>query len=187
MSECAEFEKWMSLAVDGLLGGEETSMLKAHLQRCAKCRRTWQAVREISSLLGSSPMAAPRPDFTARVMGRLSPRRSLWSRLGVSAAFVTFLAAFVQAFLTGLTGLLLAIAFVLLLWVLWSNTFLLHQMARWGVHVFSLCEFGLRFLTLLLRPLLIPVSLSIGALYLLLILMLWFTLRYRKVLTLPLL
>jgi predicted anti-sigma-YlaC factor YlaD len=85
--QCSEISEWMSLYLDGLLGQEQAAQLQAHLAQCEACREEWEAMRSLSSLLKTEPMAIPAPDFAARVAQRVhqreARRRRLYSSLGV--------------------------------------------------------------------------------------------------------
>ena len=85
--QCSESSEWMSLHLDGLLDQEQALRLEAHLAACEACRQEWEAMRWLSSFLKAEPVAAPKPDFTARIALRLrqreARRRRLHSSIGV--------------------------------------------------------------------------------------------------------
>ena len=64
----------MSERLDGRLSEGEMTALDDHLQRCASCRARWQVMQRLSLLLQSAELAAPPPDFTARVIRQLQAR-----------------------------------------------------------------------------------------------------------------
>ena len=57
MSDCGEYEKLISLYVDGELPEPEKTGLEAHMAECSRCRRLCDAFRAISLSLGEE--AAP--------------------------------------------------------------------------------------------------------------------------------
>jgi anti-sigma factor RsiW len=61
----------MSEWIDGRLPQSGVAVASQHIQTCSVCRARWQTLRQVSSVLRSSEMAQPPPDFTARVMRRL--------------------------------------------------------------------------------------------------------------------
>jgi len=84
---CSESSEWMSLYLDGLLSWEQAQHLQAHLAQCEACRKEWEAMCWLSSFLKAEPVAAPAPDFAAKVALRLrqreARRRRLYSGMGV--------------------------------------------------------------------------------------------------------
>ncbi len=65
MSDCGEYEKLISLYVDGELPEPEKTGLEAHMAECSRCRRLCDAFRAISLSLGEE--AAPA-GFSSGVM-----------------------------------------------------------------------------------------------------------------------
>ncbi len=66
------YHEWLNLDADGLLAGEERTLLNEHLASCADCRRERQELAALEGLLQSSALAV-RPDFKETVMASLQP------------------------------------------------------------------------------------------------------------------
>lgn len=57
MNDCAKYEEWISLSLDGELTESQKTELAAHLELCPRCRRLDEAFRAVSSTL--EPTQAP--------------------------------------------------------------------------------------------------------------------------------
>lgn len=66
------YREWLNLDADGLLAGEERTLLNEHLASCADCRREREELAALEGLLRSSAVAV-RPDFKETVMASLQP------------------------------------------------------------------------------------------------------------------
>lgn len=66
------YREWLNLDADGLLAGEERTLLNEHLASCAGCRREREELAALEGLLRSSAVAV-RPDFKETVMASLQP------------------------------------------------------------------------------------------------------------------
>ncbi len=66
------YREWLNLDADGLLAGEERTLLNEHLASCAECRREREELSALEGLLRSSALAV-RPDFKETVMASLQP------------------------------------------------------------------------------------------------------------------
>jgi len=80
----------MSLRLDAILSEEDERALVAHLSTCPVCRREWELMQSACQAFVGVSMAAPSPQFTARVMERVR-RRSVWlilARGGLSLLLV---------------------------------------------------------------------------------------------------
>lgn len=66
------YREWLNLDADGLLAGEERTLLNEHLDSCAVCRREREELAALEGLLRSSAVAV-RPDFKETVMASLQP------------------------------------------------------------------------------------------------------------------
>lgn len=73
---CREASGLMSLGLDHRLTQGQVAELQDHLVGCPRCRREWEAMQRVSSLLMGAPLAAPPAEFTANVMGRLAQREA---------------------------------------------------------------------------------------------------------------
>lgn len=66
------YQEWLNLDADGLLAGEERTLLNDHLASCAECRREREELAALEGLLRSSAVAV-RTDFKETVMASLQP------------------------------------------------------------------------------------------------------------------
>src|SRR5687767_12461862 len=66
------YREWLNLDADGLLAGEERTLLNEHLASCADCRGEREELAALEGLLRSSAVAV-RPDFKETVMASLQP------------------------------------------------------------------------------------------------------------------
>jgi predicted anti-sigma-YlaC factor YlaD len=77
LAECAHSERMtalMSLALDGLLDGEDRQRLEQHMSTCATCQDEWQGMVQVSALFESSPAVGPPLGFAVRVERRLADK-----------------------------------------------------------------------------------------------------------------
>lgn len=66
------YREWLNLDADGLLEGEERTLLNEHVASCAECRREREELAALEGLLRSSALAV-KPDFKETVMASLQP------------------------------------------------------------------------------------------------------------------
>jgi predicted anti-sigma-YlaC factor YlaD len=66
------YREWLDLDADGLLAGEERTLLNDHLASCAECRSEREELAALEGLLRSSALAV-RPDFKETVMASIQP------------------------------------------------------------------------------------------------------------------
>jgi predicted anti-sigma-YlaC factor YlaD len=108
---CRTASSLMSLQLDGGLPPRELARLSRHLERCARCRAMWVAMRSAHGVLERPPWCEPPPGLTERVLARLpSDRRGVvplapaWVRASrvVLAAMVLLFAGLIA--LTSLLG-----------------------------------------------------------------------------------
>lgn len=66
------YREWLNLDADGLLAGEERTLLDEHLSSCADCRREREELVALDGLLKRTSVAV-RPDFRETVMAALPP------------------------------------------------------------------------------------------------------------------
>jgi len=103
----------MSLALDGLLPEQDRRRLEQHLDVCPSCRGEWEAMREIETLFGGSPMVGPPLGFAIRVERRLAEQDRRRRRLFGGMAVVTS-----GLSLAGLTvGVLLILVAAVVAWL----------------------------------------------------------------------
>lgn len=81
MADHAEMTVMMSLALDGMLSSEEQKAFEGHLRSCVGCQGHWVRWQQVDALLAAEPVAAPAPDFSARVLERVSQRGQRQRRL----------------------------------------------------------------------------------------------------------
>lgn len=68
---CSRVEELMSLKLDGEASQEQVEVLEEHLRSCSQCRRSWESVRGLSTVLRSTPMARPSRSLVDAVMQRI--------------------------------------------------------------------------------------------------------------------
>ena len=73
------YREWLNLDADGLLAGEERTLLNEHLASCAECRSEREELAALEGLLRSSALAV-RPDFKETVMASITSRAWASSR-----------------------------------------------------------------------------------------------------------
>lgn len=66
------YREWLDLDADGLLAGEERTLLNEHLASCAECRSEREELAALEGLLRSSALAV-RSDFKETVMASIQP------------------------------------------------------------------------------------------------------------------
>lgn len=102
--QCSHARMLMSEHLDGRLSDDVLHALDQHVNMCSSCWAYWQALQKVSALFQTADFALPPPDFTARVMSRLSARADnerarqwagalAWGSL--AAAFVLVAAIFI--------------------------------------------------------------------------------------------
>lgn len=67
--DCRDAEPLVSAWLDAELGARERASVGAHLQTCARCRRTADGLRATSALLAAAPVRRLPPEVRARVLG----------------------------------------------------------------------------------------------------------------------
>jgi len=108
--QCEQYVEWMSLAQDGMLGTTQSRLLHAHMDECAACRETWNAMTAVSRLFRAAPTLAPGAGFVQRFQDRLAYRQEsrrrafVWMLLGIGAIALGLLALPSIAQVLELTG-----------------------------------------------------------------------------------
>ena len=70
------YQRLMSQALDGQLSPADETELMRHLDECAPCRVTWEAMSGLDDLFAGAALASPAQGFSARVMARVETRRA---------------------------------------------------------------------------------------------------------------
>ena len=97
-------------ALDGELTMEQQAQLDKHLHACSSCKREWQAVLAVHTLLQQTPAVAPAAVFAQRTIARLPNRRV---RLVATAVLYSLL----------LLGCIFPLAFLVALFIIISPVF----------------------------------------------------------------
>jgi anti-sigma factor RsiW len=113
MVECkhdAEMTALMSLALDGLLEGDDRQRLDQHLSACSACQREWKAMQQVGALFEQSAMVGPPLGFAVRVDRRLAEntkrRRRLFGGVAVLTSSLSLAGVTVAVVLLVVGGLL---------------------------------------------------------------------------------
>ena len=70
--ECKQIKKLLQLYIDNDLTSYEKQMVEGHLKGCFACRTELNALSSTVKMLKSFPKISPPPDFTEKVMSRIS-------------------------------------------------------------------------------------------------------------------
>jgi predicted anti-sigma-YlaC factor YlaD len=70
------YQRMMSLRLDGVLTPADQAALDRHLDECPACMAAWQAMSGLDALLGQTAMVSPPAGFSTRVMARVQARRA---------------------------------------------------------------------------------------------------------------
>jgi anti-sigma factor RsiW len=113
MRECKHDEEMtalMSLALDGLLEGDDRRHLDQHLATCSACQREWKVLQQVGALFEQSPMIGPPLGFAVRVDRRLAEstkrRRRLFGGVAVLTSSLSLAGVTVAAVLLIVGGIL---------------------------------------------------------------------------------
>ncbi len=78
---CEELSEELSAYLDGELSPRERAALKAHLERCSRCREELASLRAVSQLVGSLPQVQPSQAFSQALGREISAHgRRRWLR-----------------------------------------------------------------------------------------------------------
>ena len=78
---CEELSEELSAYLDGELSPRERAALKAHLERCSRCREELVSLRAVSQLVGSLPQVQPSQAFSQALGREISAHgRRRWLR-----------------------------------------------------------------------------------------------------------
>lgn len=70
--ECKKIKKLLQLYIDNALTSDEKQMVEKHLKGCPTCRAELKPLYSIVKMVGSLPEIPPPPDFTEKVMSKIS-------------------------------------------------------------------------------------------------------------------
>jgi anti-sigma factor RsiW len=70
--KCRNVQKRLSAYQDGELSSAEQLRIKTHLADCPECRKQYNELQRIWSVLGELPDIQPRPGFYLQVRGKIS-------------------------------------------------------------------------------------------------------------------
>ncbi len=70
--DCNKVLDNLSLMMDGRLSALDEKQIKRHMSNCAECREEYNALKEVSDLVGSLDQKSPPEDFSAQVMERIT-------------------------------------------------------------------------------------------------------------------
>ena len=86
----SEYLMLISLALDGMLEGDEKRRLDGHLERCSGCRAQWLLWQAIDDRLRTAPVPVPASDFSRSVAQRLAQQERVRNlRIGVMLTVFT--------------------------------------------------------------------------------------------------
>lgn len=103
--EHEDFYLLMMDALDGELTAVAEQELDTHLALCHDCRREWQALVTVDTLLRRTPALAPAADFAERTLARIPSQRSRMWLLGT--IYFLFLLGGIIPLILGGVGLVL--------------------------------------------------------------------------------
>jgi len=110
--ECALLQRWLPEYPDGDLPALPKRWLKAHMARCAACRRDWAGLRETVSAIEATPVADPGPEFWTQFSRELHVKLAQAAQANPADPAPTSIRRFNLPYLLGAPVLA-----VLLLWV----------------------------------------------------------------------
>ena len=70
--KCKKIKKLLQLFIDNALTFSEKEMVEEHLKECSTCRAELKSLSSIVKMVGSLPEISPSPDFTEKVMSKIS-------------------------------------------------------------------------------------------------------------------
>jgi anti-sigma factor RsiW len=70
--DCNEYQKHISMLIDGELGESSSQALKTHLSSCSACSRSYERLEALHKTLNGVGLAWPPPGLASRVKGRLA-------------------------------------------------------------------------------------------------------------------
>lgn len=93
---CSEFEKIISLYIDGELPGDETVKAKNHLESCPVCRKLYDEFKSVDGLINNIPTASPEKISAQDLLNQgkaqgMTPPVFNFRRLALAGAFIILL------------------------------------------------------------------------------------------------
>lgn len=70
--KCKNIKKLLQLYIDNALTFVEKQMVEEHLKKCSACRAKLKSLSSIVKMIESLPQISPPPDFTEKVMSKIS-------------------------------------------------------------------------------------------------------------------
>jgi predicted anti-sigma-YlaC factor YlaD len=83
--DCSEYQKHISMLIDGELGEHSSKALKGHIRACSACSNTYEQMAELHKTLSAAELSWSPPMLAARVKERLAEKRAPLGRLFTSA------------------------------------------------------------------------------------------------------
>ncbi len=72
--DCGEYQKHISMLIDGELGERSAEALKSHLAACPACSKTYVRMEGLDRTLNAAGLSLPPPMLAARIKGRLAEK-----------------------------------------------------------------------------------------------------------------
>ncbi len=70
--KCRKIKKLLQLYIDNALTFSEKEIVEKHLKECSTCRAGLKSLSSIAKIIESIPEISPPPDFTEKVMSKIS-------------------------------------------------------------------------------------------------------------------
>lgn len=97
---CEQYEKFLSLLVDGETSHITIEQLQQHLQKCEKCCSTQQTFTQLHSLYSKPSYPFDSSGFVDKVMHEIRPRRSRGMYKKIAAALILMSAGLAGSLIT---------------------------------------------------------------------------------------
>jgi len=77
---CSDYQRWISISLDGALNESQGSALKEHLEGCAECQAEREEQHDLRALLRSVPEPGPAGSVLSGLADRLDSQqaRQVW-------------------------------------------------------------------------------------------------------------
>lgn len=75
--DCSEYQKLMSMLIDGELGERSSEGLKRHLDACLGCRKAYECMAALNETLNAAGLYRPPSMLATRVKARLAEKNQL--------------------------------------------------------------------------------------------------------------
>ena len=99
MTDCEQYQEWISAELDGELSAKETAELMKHLESCTDCREYREACTFLEGIL-EEPLEEPPKELLQKIMSTIGKQkqsklqRTLLPLAGLAACIVIVIAAF---------------------------------------------------------------------------------------------